>query len=352
MSVIHTPTAQTAPEANSHPVQTMRQRMSATLASLTASNTFWIFVALVVLIVAFSMAQPGSFATVPNVRNIGLDAASLLILACGQTFIMLTGGIDLSAGSVLIFASVTSAQVMLALGGSDGGWGAILTGMAVALVSGLLWGLFNGVAIAYGKVPPLIATLGSLGMALGCAQLLANGVDVREVPTLLNDTVGNGRVVGIPCIVIVAAVIVIVAGFFLSLTTFGRYTRAIGSNEEAARRAGIRVNRHLIKVYSLAGLLAGVAGFLNVARFATTTIAGHTTDNLNAIAAAVIGGTSPFGGIGSIGGTVIGVFIPAVLQNGFVVAGVQPFWQTVAVGAVLVAVVYFDLRRRHTRSRN
>jgi ribose transport system permease protein len=330
---------------------TAGERIRSAAMTFRSNSTFWIFVALILLIIGFSIAEPEGFATTPNVRNITLDAASLLILACGQTFVMLTAGIDLSVGSVLIFASVVSAQVMLVMGGASAGWLAIVIGFVVAVTSGLVWGLLNGAIIAFGRVPPLIMTLGSLGMALGAAQLLTGGVDVREVPTLLNDTIGNGRLLGIPWIVIVAVVIVIIAGLFLAYTRFGRYTRAIGSNAEAARRAGINVNTHLIKVYSLAGAVAGLAGFLNVARFATTTIAGHTTDNLNAIASVVIGGTSPFGGVGSMLGTVIGVFIPSVLQNGFVVAGVEPFWQTVAVGAVLVAVVYFDLKRRRSRTR-
>ena len=138
---------------------------------------------------------------------------------------------------------------------------------------------------------------------------------------------------------------------WLRLTRFGGYTYAVGSNIDAPLRAGIAVDRHLIKVYALAGGLSGLAGFVNLARFSTTTVAGHATDNLNAIAAVVIGGTSLFGGIGTIGGTVVGVFIPAVLSNGFVITGVSPFWQQVAVGAVLILAVYLDQLRRRTRFR-
>jgi len=323
----------------------------AQLRSITRANTFWILAALLLIIVAFSIVRPYSFPTPDNARNITLDAASLLILACGQTFVMITAGIDLSVGSVLIFSSVVSAKVMVALGGSDAGAPTIAAGFVAALLGGLLWGLLNGVMIAYGNLPPLIATLGTLGMALGSAQLLTSGVDVREVPTRLNDTVGNGTILGIPVIVLIAIAVVIVAALLLRFTRSGRFTYAIGSNVEGCRRAGINVGAHLLKIYGLAGLLAGLAGFLNVARFATTTLAGHTTDNLSAIAATVIGGTSPFGGVGTIFGTVIGVFIPAVLQNGFVVAGVEPFWQTVAVGAVLVIAVYFDLKRRTRTSK-
>jgi ribose transport system permease protein len=135
------------------------------------------------------------------------------------------------------------------------------------------------------------------------------------------------------------------------VTRFGRHTYAIGSNPEAARRVGINVDRHLIKVYALSGLLAGVAGVLSLARFSTTTIASHSTDNLSAIAAVVLGGTSLFGGVGTVAGSVIGVLIPAVLKNGFVIIGVEPFWQSVAVGAVLIIAVYLDQLRRHAQDR-
>jgi ribose transport system permease protein len=160
-----------------------------------------------------------------------------------------------------------------------------------------------------------------------------------------------GFLVRVPWIVFVAAGVTALAAVALAATRFGRYTYAIGSNPEAARRAGIAVDRHLIKVYGLSGMLAGLAGFLNLAHFTTTTLGGHSTDNLQAIAAVVIGGTSLFGGIGSVLGTVVGVFIPAVLQNGFVIVGVQAFWQPVAVGAVLIVAVYADQVRRRSRDR-
>jgi ribose transport system permease protein len=192
-------------------------------------------------------------------------------------------------------------------------------------------------------------TLGTLGMALGAALLITGGVDQRDVPFKLVETVGSGRLFGeLPYLVLIAFAVALVGGVLLAATRFGRYTYAIGSNEEGARRAGVAVDRHLIKVYALAGTLSGLAGFLSLARFATTTIGGHSTDNLQAIAAIVIGGTSLFGGVGTMLGTVFGVFIPAVLQNGFVIVGLQPFWQQVAVGAVLIIAVYLDQLRRRT----
>jgi ribose transport system permease protein len=318
---------------------------------LVLSSTLRILLILGGMIVVFSVLQFQQFATVSNLRNVATDASILLVIAVGMTFVIITAGIDLSVGAVLVFSGVISANVMERMGGDN--WGVILVGLVAALVSGLAWGMLNGVLITKARVPALIVTLGTLGMAQGAALLITNGVDEREVPFTLIDTIGTGDVFGqIPWLVIIAAAVAIVFGVVLAATRFGRYTYAIGSNPEAARRAGIAVDRHLIKVYGLAGVLAGLAGWLSLARFSTTTIGGHATDNLQAIAAAVLGGTSLFGGIGTIGGTVVGVFIPVVLQNGFVITGVRPFWQQVAVGAVLILAVYLDQLRRRAQSRN
>ena len=317
---------------------------------VTGSST-WIGLILAGLIIVFATLEYDSFVSTSNARNIFTDAAVLLVLAVGMTYVIVTAGIDLSVGAVLVFSGVISARLMNEVGGND--WGTLLIGLAGALAAGLAWGTLNGFLIAKAKIPALIVTLGTLGMALGGALLITGGVDEREVPFKLIDTIGVGRVFDqIPYLVIIAFTVAIVFGVVLTATRFGRNTYAIGSNEEAARRAGINVDRHLVKVYALAGTLAGLAGFMNLARFGTTTIGGHNTDNLQAIAAVVIGGTSLFGGIGTVLGSVFGVFIPAVLQNGFVISGVQPFWQQVAVGAVLIGAVYLDqLRRRSQHER-
>jgi ribose transport system permease protein len=315
-----------------------------------AGSNVWIFLILGGICLFFAILSFDSFASSTNVRNIAVDAAVLLVLAVGSTYVIITAGIDLSVGSVLVFSGVVAAKLMEAVGGES--TGVILLGLGAALGSGLGWGLFNGIVIAKLKVPALIVTLGSFGAALGFAQLITDGVDVRDVPFPLVESVGTGRLFGeIPWLVVIAGGVALVFGVVLALTRFGRHTYAVGSNEEAARRAGINVDRHLIKVYALAGTLSGLAGFMSLARFATTTIGGHSTDNLQAIAAVVIGGTSLFGGIGSVLGTVAGVFIPAVLENGFVILGVQPFWQEVAVGAVLILAVYLDQLRRRARYR-
>jgi ribose transport system permease protein len=180
---------------------------------------------------------------------------------------------------------------------------------------------------------------------------MTGGVDLSNVPMNLVTTIGAGRGFfnQVPWLVVIAAAAALVFGIILRFHRFGRHTCAIGSSQEAARRAGISVDRHLIKVYALAGCMAGLAGFLSLARFATTTIAGHEEDNLKAITAVVIGGTSLFGGIGTMLGTILGVLIPTVLQNGFVIVGVQPFWQQAAVGAVLILAVIVDRLRRSSQ---
>jgi ribose transport system permease protein len=319
----------------------------------------WIFLLLIALLVVFTVLRPGQFASAFNASTLALDAATLLVLAVGQTFVIITAGIDLSVGAVLVFASVVSSKVMLALSGAqgstygttDGGWPVIAIGAVLAVLAGMVWGLVNGVLIAIARIPPLIVTLGTMGMALGSAQLLTGGLDVRAVPQKLVAYVGTGKIAGIPALVVIAVLVTAVAGICLHLTRMGERTFAVGSHREAARRAGIPVRSQLLRVYLLSGALAGVAAIMTVARFGTTTIGGHTADNLATISAVVLGGTSLFGGIGTIVGTVVGVLIPVVLLNGFVILGIPPFWQTIAMGAVLILAVFVDQLKRRQRER-
>jgi ribose transport system permease protein len=311
------------------------------------------------MLALFTVLKPEQFATRFNLTTLTVDAAILLVLAVGQTFVIATAGIDLSVGAVLVCASVVSAKVMLAISGAagstygttSGGWGVVLAGFAVAIAVGAFFGLLNGVLIALAQIPALIVTLGTLGIALGLAQIISGGQDVRAVPELLVNQIGSGAFAGVPALVCISVAVAVVAGLLLHLTRFGAWTFAVGSNQEAARRAGVTVLAQLIKVYVLSGTLAGLAGIMSVARFSTTTINGHTADNLATISAVVLGGTSLFGGVGSIVGTVIGVFIPIILLNGFVILGIPPFWQTVAMGAVLILAVYIDQLKRRARDR-
>lgn len=303
---------------------------------------------LLVLIVIFSILKPNAFPTTDNARNVLMDASILLVMAVGMTFVMVAAGFDLSIGSVLVFSGVCSVKVMTAMG-TDNAL-TVIVGLLVALLAGLAWGLFNGICITKLRVPALITTLGSLGAALGIARLMTHGNDVRGVPLTLIK-VSTGTFLTLSWIVWIAVLVTVLGGLVLGLTRFGRHTYVIGSNAEAARRAGIDVDRHLIKLYALSGLLAGLAGMLSLTRFATTTIGSHSTDALQVITGVVLGGTSLFGGIGTVVGTVIGMFIPTVLQNGFIVTDVEPFWQEVAIGFILIAAVYIDQLKRRSRER-
>jgi ribose transport system permease protein len=312
-----------------------------------------IFFILLGLIVIFTILEGTVFLSLGNFSNIAVEAVGLLLLAVGSTFVIITAGIDLSVGSVLVLSSVVTARVMAGLAASGSEPVAIAAGIVLGLLTGLICGLANGAIITRYKVPPFIVTLGMLGVALGAAQILAGGTNVPGVPLSFSNAFGpiNELFGFLPVPVLIALVVVVIAGISLAYTRFGRYTYAIGSNAEAARRAGINVDAHLIKVYALSGLLAGLAGVLDIARFSTTSLGGHSADNLAAISAVVIGGTSLFGGTGTILGSVVGTFIPAVLRNGFVIQGVQAYWQEVVIGAILILAVYIDQRRRAAEER-
>ena len=322
-------------------------RLGRTLRAAASSSPLYMGVVLLVLIAFFSFLHPTTFASSFNVRNIFLDASVLLILAVGTTYIMVAGGFDLSIGSVLVFSGVVAAQVMLAVGSTDS-LGTVALGFAVALLCGTAWGAFNGLCITRLRVSALISTLGSMGAALGGAYLLSDGSDIRTVPNALI-SLGHGSVGGVPWLVVITAIVALVGGVVLHMTQFGRHTYLVGSNPEAARRAGINVSGHLLRLYALSGFLAGFAAMLSLGRFSTTTLEGHANDPLEAITAVVLGGTALAGGRGSIIGTVVGVFIPAVLANGFIIMGIQPFWQMVVIGFVVIAAVYADqLKRQRT----
>jgi len=322
-----------------------------TITRIFALQSAWIIVALIGIVAVFTAMRPEVFLTPFNIRSMASDASILLVLAVGQTLVIIARGIDLSVGSVLVFAGVVAAKFLEANGGLEAGTGTIIVGALVACAAGAAWGLLNGVLIAKLKIPSLIATLATMGAALGLAQIITGGIDLRGIPTGLTESLGYGRTIfGIPWLVVTAAIIAGIGAVALHLLRFGRHTFAVGSNEEAARRVGINVDMHQIKVYVVCGLCAGIAGYLSLAKFASTTISGHSTDNLATVTAVVLGGASLFGGVGSMGGTTVGVLIPTVLASGLVIVGVQPFWQSVAVAIVLVLAVYLDQVKRRRRA--
>lgn len=342
---LDTPTKPVAPSETAP-----RPNMMARMGGALGAQAMQIVLVWLAIVAIFSILSPDAFFDPNNFRNIAVSVSILAVLGVGTTFIIITGGIDLSMGSILVFSGVVASMAMEQVGGGQG-WLSAFVGIIAALASGLAWGCLNGFLVSKAKVPAMIVTLGTFGAALGLAQVLTGGIDRRAVPDVLVDSIGFGDVFGIPSLVIVASIIVIIGIILLKQTRFGLHTLAVGSNAEACRRVGINVDRQLIKVYALAGVLAGFAGLLNLTFFRSTTIAGHSLTNLDVIAGVVIGGTSLFGGIGTVFGTVIGLLIPATLRNGFVILGVQPYWQQVVVGAFLIAAVYSDQLRRASGNR-
>ena len=222
------------------------------------------------LVIAFSIMEGTAFLSAENFVTIAEDASELLLLAVGVTFVIITAGIDLSVGSILVLSSVIAAQTMVALSGTPeqvrnfqfpNQEVGIPVGIAAGLLVGLACGFINGLLVTKLKLTPFIATLGTLGIFLGTAQILSGGTNVPYVPTAIQSEIGTRDLLGfLPVPIAIGLVVVILAMLALHLTQFGRYTYAIGSNADAARRVGINVDRHLLKVYTLSGFLAGLAG--------------------------------------------------------------------------------------------
>ena len=326
---------------------------------LVASPVVMTFVFLALTMVLFSLLAPGKFGTTSNIEQLAQNVAILTVVSVGTTFVIATAGIDLSIPSGIVLGEVFALKALglitvgsgtaVDVASEDTTAGYVVLALAASLLSGLLLGLVNGFTVGYMRIPPMLATLGTLGGGLGIALLLQNGVNTA---TYALNPVATGQVIpGFSNLVLIGLLVVAIGYVGMHRSVFGRHTLAIGSSEEAARRVGLKVERHLLKVYTVGGLASGFGGFLSVAYFSTTSVAGHSTDNLQAITAVALGGTSLFGGVASIIGTLIGVWIPAVLQNGFIIIGVQPYWQMVAVGVVLILAIYSDQLRRRSRNR-
>ncbi len=315
------------------------------------ANESWTIAALIIIMAAFTITSPDTFLTTRDLSLIAQNASPLLVMAVGQTFVILTAGIDLSVGSILIFSSVIADEYYTHNGATSAGWGTVVIGIVLGIAAAAAWGWAQGFAVARMGIPPLIATLGGFGAALGASYLITGGTDLGAPPDPLAKTIGLGAPGGLPWMITISFLVTLIFGLILAYTRFGRYTYVIGSNPEAGRRAGINVNRHLIKVYMLAGALSGLAGILSLAFNDGTTITGHSTDNLTVITGVVLGGASLFGGRGSMIGTFIGIFIPQVLNSGLEIAGVNEYWQQVAIGLILVGAVYLDRFRRRLRER-
>jgi ribose transport system permease protein len=291
---------------------------------------------LVVIIVLFSLLT-NTFLTTNNIVNIFRQASINIVLAVGMTLVILTGGIDLSVGSILATTAVIG--VMTSLNPALQG-GTVL----FALLAGLLMGVINGVLVAYIKLPPFIATVGTMTTIRGLSYLLPDGTTV--INNDLNFAwIGNDYLGPVPWLVIIALLVVGATWFLLRKTVLGVRIYAVGGNAQAARLTGIKVGFVLVFVYSMSGLLSGLGGVMTASRlYSASGLLGNGYE-LDAVAATILGGTSVNGGIGSVVGTLIGSLIIAVLNNGLTLMNVSFFWQMVVRGIVIILAVAIDIIR-------
>ncbi len=296
------------------------------------------FLTLVLLCIALTIATP-HFLTAINLASVARQTAVINIMALGMTLVIVSGGIDLSVGSMLAVAGLFGTMAIKA-GVS------IPLAILVGILAGTICGLLNGLMITRLKIDPFIVTLGTLGAYRGFALVVSKGLPVHDIPASFS-FLGDGNLLGIPFSLWVLAICALAMHFLLENTKLGRYAFAIGSNRSAAFYSGVPIKNVLTAVYAIAGLLAGLAGMVEASRLMTGQPTAGLGYELQAIAAVVIGGGSLQGGAGSVIGTLIGAFIMGLLSNGSDLLGINPYWQQVTIGAVIIVAVGFDeLRKR------
>lgn len=298
------------------------------------------FITLVLLFVVLALATP-HFLTATNLSSVVRQTAVFNIMALGMTLIIVSSGVDLSVGSILAMGGLMGTMAMAS--GQP-----ILVGILAGVLTGGFFGLINGALITGLRISPFIVTLGTMGIVRGLSLVVSGGLPVHDIPKEFS-YLGEGTVAGIPFVLLILVACALMVHFLLEHTRLGRYTFAIGSNVDAAVYAGIPVKFHTTAIYALGGLLTGLAGMIEASRLMTGQPTAGQGYELQAIAAVVIGGGSLRGGEGSVLGTLIGGFIMGLLSNGCDLLGINPYWQQVIIGAVIILAVSVDeLRKRRT----
>ena len=318
----------------------MTEQTHSRLGRLIHQKESGIFLALVVIIVFITLIAP-TFLTPTNLYLVSRQMSYTAIVALGVFFVLLTAGIDLSVGSIVGLCGVTCGLAMAA------GLHPLL-GVSVGLATGAMVGVINGGIVSYLKVTPFIVTLGMLSMARGVVYVLTRGDSVRDIPESFIKF-AQLDLLGVPLPVIVLALIAVFSHVVLKYTVFGRRVYAVGGNEKAAELSGINVNRVKMSVYVIAGVFSSITGILFVARFHSAQAKAGFMMELDAIAAAVIGGTSLMGGEGSVSGVLIGAMIIAVIRNGLVLMKVSSYWQQLIIGGIIVLAAVIDVMRSRQR---
>lgn len=301
-------------------------------------SKYGIYFALVLLVAALAVISPPFF-TAPNIIDILRQISVIGILAVGQTIVIITAGIDLSVGSILALSAVMAASF------AHPGQYPLIVPLLVGIFAGFACGAINGLLIAKSRLAPFIVTLGMMTAARGMALVYTSG---RPVFNLTNayDTIGTGSLIGVPLPVVIFLVVILFGVFITKFTRFGRYVYAVGGNEPAAKASGINTDQILIAVYILQGVLAGIAGIVLSSRVMSASPSLGEGYELDAIAAAVIGGTSLMGGVGTISGTVVGALIIGVMNNGLDMLNVSSYWQLIVKGAIIILAVLLDKKAK------
>jgi ribose transport system permease protein len=289
---------------------------------------------LVILVIFFSFGTE-YFLKTANILNILRQGSVLAICVVGLTFVMLTGGIDLSIGSVIGLASVVAASCMVKLGLNP------VAAIFLALVTGSFVGMLNGFLVTYVNIPPLIATLGTMTSIRGLCYILTGGLPVYNFPAVFN-VIGKGYVSIVPIPVIIMVIIMIIGWYVLNKTRYGRYLYAIGGNKEAARLSGVNVKLNMVLTYTYCGLLSAAAGLIELSRLSSGQPNAGNGFEMSVITSVVLGGVSVNGGEGKFMGVVLGIFIMGVLTNGLVMMNVFEYYQQLIRGLVLLFAVGFD----------
>lgn len=332
------------PDLRAVPRKTLARR-------LFSSTATWVLLIDIVLIVIFGLISTNQvFWSLTSIQSLMLGGTQALLLALGLAMLLGAGVFDLSLGANLVLSSVVGALTIRAVVGPFNPEGSyanlelgILLGFLAAVATGALFGLFNGFIVSTFDVNPLIATLGTMGIGTGIALLLSNGGNISGLPNQLQTQIGLNMVGGlIPLPALVAIGLAVVVWFILKYTRFGLRSLAMGSSRTSAERAGVKIKRQTMSLTAFAGSLAGLAGFVDIARFGSTAATGHTQDALNAVTAVIIGGTLLEGGRVSVIGAVWGTILSVVLTSGLIIIGVAPFYQLIAVGSVLIIAISID----------
>lgn len=306
---------------------------------VTRSTSFYPFVGLLAVCIVMIFAS-NSFLSAANLENIARQVSINAIIAVGMTCVILTGGIDLSVGSVMALAGTLAAGLMVS------GLNAVAA-LVVGLAVGIGFGVANGLFVAFAGMPPIIVTLATMGIARGLGLMYTGGYPIDGLPDWVA-FFGNGKVLGVQMPILIMLAVYLVAWVLLERMPFGRYVYAIGGNEEATRLSGVRVRRVKLIVYGLSGLTSSIAAVVLTARLMSGQPNAGVGFELDAIAAVVMGGTSISGGRGSILGTLIGALLLGVLNNGLNMVGVNPYVQNVIKGGIILLAIYISRDRRRT----